>query len=79
MPVSTLKYVAEKDQFESSNGTLLRIKDIKTPKESIYREWSGQEWRYFNDGDLVKTKENMMLKKLLNVTLPIKRMLLLLS
>jgi hypothetical protein len=59
MPVSTLKYVAEKDQFESSNGTLLRIKDIKSPKESIYREWSGQEWRYFNDGDLVKTKENI--------------------
>jgi hypothetical protein len=59
MPISTLKYVTEKDQFESSNGSLLRIEDIKSPKESIYREWSGQEWRYFNDGDLVKTKENI--------------------
>ena len=59
MPVSLLKYVAAKDQFESSNGTLARIEDIKSPKESIYREWSGQEWRFFNDGDLVKTKENI--------------------
>ncbi len=59
MPVSLLKYVAKKDQFKSSNGTLVRIEDIKSPKESIYREWSGQEWRYFNDGDLVKTKENL--------------------
>ncbi len=59
MPVSTLKYVTKKDLFESSNGALLRIEDIKSPKESIYREWNGQEWRYFNDGDLVKTKENI--------------------
>ncbi len=59
MPVSLLKYVTEKDQFVSSNGVLDRIKDIKTPKESIYRDWSGHEWRYFNDGDLVKTKENI--------------------
>lgn len=59
MPVSLLKYIAEKDQFESSNGTLVRIEDIKSPKESIYREWNGHEWRYFNDGNLVKTKENI--------------------
>lgn len=59
MPVSLLKYVAKEDQFESSNGTLVRIEDVKSPKESIYRGWSGQEWRYFNDGDLVKTKENI--------------------
>ncbi|MGJ8657153.1 MAG: hypothetical protein ACSHX6_11940 [Akkermansiaceae bacterium] len=59
MPVSLLKYIAAQDQFKSSNGTLIRIEDIKSPKESIYREWSGQEWRYFNDGDLVKTKENI--------------------
>jgi len=59
MPISLLKYSAKKDEFKSSNGTLARIADIKSPKESIYREWSGQEWRYFNDGDLVKTKENL--------------------
>jgi hypothetical protein len=59
MPVSLLRYITDKDQFESSNGTLVRIEDIKSPKESIYREWNGQEWRYFNDGDLVKTKENL--------------------
>jgi len=59
MPVSLLKYSAKKDEFKSSNGTLARIEDIKSPKESIYRDWSGQEWRYFNDGNLVKTKENL--------------------
>lgn len=59
MPLSLLRYVAGKDQFESSNGTLLRIQDIQSPKESIYRDWSGQEWRYFNDGDFIKTKENL--------------------
>jgi hypothetical protein len=59
MPVSTLKYVTKTDQFESSNGTLKRIEDIQSPKESIYRDWSGQEWRYFDDGDLVKIKENI--------------------
>jgi len=59
MPITLLKYISDKDEFKSSNGTLKRIGDIKSPKESVYRDWTGHEWRYFNDGDLVKTKENV--------------------
>lgn len=59
MPISLLKYVTDKDQFESTNGTLSRIADIKSPKESLYRDWNGQEWRFFDDGDIYKTKENI--------------------
>ncbi len=59
MPITLLTYITEKDQFKSSNGVLSRIADIKSPKESLYRDWSGQEWKYLNEGDLGKTKENL--------------------
>jgi len=58
-PLSALSYHTKDDIFKSINGDLSRIDDIKSPKQSIYREWDGYEWRYFNDTKLVKTKENM--------------------
>ena len=58
-PLSALSYKEEGDVFKSINGELVRIDDIKSPKQSVYREWNGYEWRYFNDSSLVKTKENM--------------------
>lgn len=58
MPVSLIKYIEKSDTFKSSNGEMKRIEDIKMLASSVYREWNGHEWRYFNEGSLVKTKEN---------------------
>ncbi len=60
-PFSALSYIAKDDSFKSMNGTLVKIDDIKSPKNSVYGEWNGHEWRYFKDGSMVKTKENLAL------------------
>ncbi len=58
MPVSLIKYVEKTDTFKSFNGEMKRIADIDMKPTSVYKEWKGHEWRYFNEGPLVKTKEN---------------------
>ena len=58
-PLSALSYMEKDDTFKSINGSLVRIDDIDSSKASVYRDWKGYEWRYFADGDLVKTKENL--------------------
>ncbi len=58
-PFSALSFIAKDDVFKSMNGSLVRIEDIKSPKESVYGAWNGYEYRFFDDGNLVKTKENI--------------------
>ncbi len=58
MPISLIKYFEKSDTFKTFNGVMKRIEDIKMAPTSVYQEWSGHEWRYFNEGPLVKTKEN---------------------
>lgn len=60
-PFSALSYIAKDDSFKSMSGTLVKIDDIKSPKNSVYGEWNGHEWRYFKEGSLCKTKENVAL------------------
>lgn len=63
LPISTLKYDAEKDVFVSPNGTLKRLEDVKADKRSILGEWGGSEWRYEEETSLGKTKENFAIGK----------------
>jgi hypothetical protein len=59
--LATLRYVAEKDVFESPNGTLKRIEDIDAGAQSILGKWQGKEWRYLEETSLGMTKENIAL------------------
>lgn len=63
LPISTLKYDAEKDVFVSPNGTLKRLEDVSADKRSILGEWTGHEWRFEEETSLGKTKENFALGK----------------
>ncbi|MGB6219966.1 hypothetical protein [Haloferula sp.] len=63
IPISTLKYNAEKDVFTSPNGTLKRLEDVSADKRSILGEWSGHEWRFEEETSLGKTKENFAIGK----------------
>lgn len=61
--ISTLRYIAEKDVFESPNGTLARIEDIDAPEESILGKWVGREWKFLEETSLGTTKENIAVGK----------------
>lgn len=62
-PISTLRYNAEKDAFESPNGALARIEDIDAGEQSILGEWAGREWKFLEETSLGKVKENIALGK----------------
>jgi len=61
--ISVLRYIAEKDVFESPNGTLARIEDIDAPEQSILGKWTGREWKFLEETSLGKTKENIAVGK----------------
>lgn len=56
--ISTLRYDPEKDVVRSPNGELKRLEDIKADAASILGAWSGREWRFEEETELGKTKEN---------------------
>ncbi len=62
--LTTLRYHAKEDVFRSPNGELVRIEDIKAEPSSILGEWTGFEWRFEDETDLGKTKENVALGRL---------------
>ncbi len=59
--ISTLRYNPKDDVFRSPNGDLKRIEDIKADAASILGEWTGQEWKFEEESELGKTKENVAL------------------
>ncbi len=61
---STIRYVGKDDIFRSPNGDLKRIADIKADANSILGEWTGMEWKFEEETELGKTKENFALGKL---------------
>ncbi len=61
---STIRYVGKDDIFRSPNGDLKRIADINADKNSILGEWAGMEWKFEEETELGKTKENFALGKL---------------
>lgn len=56
--LSTLRYLPKDDLFRSPNGDLKRIADIKANPASILGEWSGAEWKFEEETEFGKTKEN---------------------
>ena len=63
MPISLLRYNAEKDVYKSPNGELSRIDDIDAEERSILGAWTGYEWRYEKQNEFISTKENLALGK----------------
>lgn len=57
--LSTIRYQPKDDVFQSPNGEMKRIADIKTEVNSILGAWSGMEWKFEEDTGLGKTKENL--------------------
>ena len=56
--ISTLRYVAKEDVFQSPNGKLKRIEDIDADPLSILGAWKGGEWKFDETGELGMSKEN---------------------
>ena len=61
--ISTLRYMAEKDEFQSPNGALARLEDIDAGEQSILGKWAGREWKFLEETSLGKTKENVAIGK----------------
>lgn len=57
--LTTIRYAAKEDTFRSPNGDLKRIKDIQADPSSILGAWTGQEWKFEEETDLGKVKENL--------------------
>ncbi|MBN8457699.1 MAG: hypothetical protein J0M04_07670 [Verrucomicrobia bacterium] len=62
--ISTLRYNSTTDSYNSPNGELKRIDDIKADADSILGAWSGKEWKFEEETSLGKSKENIALGKL---------------
>lgn len=59
--LSLLSFDTETNSFNSPNGELESIADIKAPKNSLLGAWTGKEWRYQSENSLTKMKENFAL------------------
>lgn len=62
--ISLLKYQTKTGNFKSPNGELKRLKDIDADPRSILGKWTGQEWKFLQEGTLGKEKENFAIGKL---------------
>jgi len=56
--ISTLRYSEKDDVLHSPDGDLKRIEDIKADSQSIFGEWAGHEWKFEQETEYDKTKEN---------------------
>ncbi len=61
--ISTLRYAEKEDIFHSPNGDLKRIDDIKAEAASALGEWTGYEWKFVEETEYDKTKENFAIGK----------------
>lgn len=63
-PISLLEYDAKKNEFDSSEGKLTFLEDIKAPKESALGVWSGTEWKFKEEKKLYTTKLNFAIGRM---------------
>lgn len=63
MSISLLRYLEASDGFKSTNGVLKRVEDIDASERSILGAWEGKEWRFEENTEFVRTKENLALGK----------------
>jgi hypothetical protein len=61
--ISSLHYSEKDDNWKSTNGEMTRIKDIVADKMSILGAWNGKEWKYSEETNISKLKENFALGK----------------
>lgn len=59
--ISTLRYSEKEDVFKAPAGDLKRIDDIKADAESALGEWTGREWKFTEETEFDKTKQNFAL------------------
>ncbi len=62
--LTTKMYDPKEDTFSSVSGTLERIEDVKTVKQSLLGAWTGREWRLEGNDGFGITKENIAIGKL---------------
>lgn len=63
-PISTLRYSQTTDTFSSPSGTLTRTPDIKADPNSALGPWTGYEWRFTEETELEKSKQDIAIGKL---------------
>lgn len=56
--ISTLRYSEKEDIFRSPSGDLKRIEDIKADAASALGEWTGYEWKFTEETEYDKSKQN---------------------
>lgn len=61
--LSTLRFNEKSGDFESPNGTLKRIEDIKADSTSLLGAWTGSEWKFEEETGIGKTKVNFAMGK----------------
>ena len=59
IPIGTLDYDPKKDIYTSMNGDLKFLEEIKAPKESSLRGWTGYEWKSEQKMGKITTKQNI--------------------
>ena len=58
-PISLLKYDPKKDVFKSTNGELVKMPDVNSPKASILKAWKGHEWQFEKKSSLSTLRETL--------------------
>lgn len=61
--LTTLRYSAADDSFQSPNGKMTRGEEIKADPDSILGAWTGTEWKFEEETSLGKSKENIAFGK----------------
>lgn len=61
--ISALSYNAEKDTWESNNGTLVRKPDLTFEKDYNFGAWKGQEWTLEKKDGLSQFAEQILMGK----------------
>ncbi len=56
--LSSLRFSDKDDNWKSTNGIMTRLEDIKADPMSILGAWTGKEWRFEEETNLSKLKEN---------------------
>ena len=59
VPFSTLEYKPATDSWNSMFGELKFLEEIKAPKDSSLRGWTGYEWKSEQKSGKIATKQNV--------------------
>lgn len=63
LSISSLKYNAKDDQWESNNGKMKRSEDVTYTGDYTFGAWKGQEWQLKNEDAMSVTTESITFGK----------------